>query len=281
MGTLRGRRKFPEVTGEIVRLAGLVGRPHHADVMKERVVLITGGATGIGAETARLAASHGWAVCINYRQSADEASQLVDEIREVGGKAMAIQADVAVEADILRLFQTLDQQWGRMDGLVNNAGILEQQGRVEAISADRLMRVFSTNVIGAFLCCREAVRRMSNRHGGQGGAIVNVSSVAARLGAAGEYVDYAASKGAMDTLTLGLAAEVAGEGIRVNAVRPAFIHTRIHALGGEPGRIQRLLPAIPMGRGGEAREVAEAIVWLLSEKASYVTGTLMDMAGGK
>lgn len=249
--------------------------------MKERVLLITGGATGIGAETARLAAIRGWAVCVNYRRSEDEACKLADEILEAGGAAMAIQADLAVEADVLRLFKTIDQHWGRIDGLVNNAGILEKQGRVDAVSADRLMRVFSTNVIGAFLCCREAILRMSSRYSGQGGAIVNVSSAAARLGAAGEYVDYAASKGALDAMTIGLAAEVAGEGIRVNAVRPAFIHTRIHALGGEPQRIQRLLPAIPMGRGGDAREVAEAIIWLLSEKASYVTGALIDMAGGK
>jgi NAD(P)-dependent dehydrogenase (short-subunit alcohol dehydrogenase family) len=249
--------------------------------MKKRVLLVTGGATGIGAETARVASRKGWAVCINYRNSREDATELETEIRSAGGDAMSVQADISLEDDVMRLFETVDRQWGRLDGLVNNAGILEKQCRVEAVSSDRLLRVLSTNVIGTFLCCREAVLRMSSKHGGDGGAIVNVSSAASRLGAAGEYVDYAASKGAMDTLTIGLAAEVASEGIRVNAVRPAFIHTRIHALGGEPGRIDRLKAVIPMGRGGTPEEVAATIVWLLSGEASYVTGALIDMAGGK
>lgn len=247
----------------------------------QRVLLVTGGATGIGAETVRLATRKGWAVCINYRNSRAEAVKLESEIREGGGEVHCVQGDVASEEDVVRIFAEIDRRWGRLDGLVNNAGILERQCRVKEITMDRLQRILSTNVIGPFLCCREAILRMSLKHGGNGGAIVNVSSIAAKLGAAGEYVDYAASKGAMDTLTIGLAAEVAAEGIRVNGVRPAFIHTRIHALGGEPERIERLKPVIPMGRGGTPEEVAAAIVWLLSEEASYVTGALIDMAGGK
>lgn len=249
--------------------------------MKQRVLLVTGGATGIGAETVRLAARRGWAVGIHYRSSREQALGLAEEVRQDGGEATTIQADISLEEEVVRLFHQIDQRWGRLDGLVNNAGILEKQCRVQDITADRVQRIFSTNVIGAFLCCREAVLRMSSKARGSGGAIVNVSSAAARLGAAGEYVDYASSKGAIDTLTIGLAAEVAGEGIRVNGVRPAFIHTRIHALGGEPDRINRLKSAIPMGRGGKPEEVAEAIVWLLSAEASYVTGALIDMAGGK
>ncbi len=249
--------------------------------MKKRVLLVTGGATGIGAETARLASRAGWAVCINYRSSRDEAAELAEEIHGAGGEILIVRGDISLEADVTGLFEEIDRQWGRLDGLVNNAGILEKQCRVEDITSARLLRVLSTNVIGPFLCCREAVLRMSLKRGGQGGSIVNVSSAASRMGAAGEYVDYAASKGAMDTLTIGLAAEVAAEGIRVNGVRPAFIHTRIHALGGEPDRINRLKAIIPMGRGGNPEEVAAAIGWLLSEEASYVTGALIDMAGGK
>lgn len=249
--------------------------------MTKRVLLVTGGATGIGAETVRIASQKGWAVCINYRNSREDATELETEIRSAGGDAMAVQADISSEEDVIRLFETVDRQWGRVDGLVNNAGILEKQCRVESVTSDRLLRILSTNVIGTFLCCREAIQRMSSKQGGAGGSIVNVSSAASRLGAAGEYVDYAASKGAMDTLTVGLAAEVALEGIRVNAVRPAFIHTRIHTLGGEPGRIDRLKAVIPMGRGGSPEEVAATVVWLLSEEASYVTGALIDMAGGK
>ncbi|MFC7337843.1 SDR family oxidoreductase [Haloferula chungangensis] len=244
-------------------------------------ILITGGATGIGAATARLAAARGHAVAINYRRSEADATALVEEIRQTGGSAVAVQADVSVSADVDRLFDAVERELGPLGALVNNAGVLEKQCRVVDMDAGRLSRVFQTNVIGSFLCCIQAARRMSLTQGGAGGSIVNVSSAAARLGAAGEYVDYAASKGAMDTLTIGLAAEVAAEGIRVNAVRPAFIHTAIHAAGGEPGRIERLTPLIPMRRGGRPEEVATAILWLISEEASYTTGAIIDIAGGK
>ncbi len=243
--------------------------------------MITGASRGIGAATARLAAERGHAVCVNYRRDADGAQALVREIEATGGRAIAVQADVAIEADVVRLFETVDAQLGTLTGLANNAGVLERQGRVEDIDAARLARIFATNVTGAFVCAREAVRRMSTRHGGRGGAIVNVSSIAARLGAAGEYVDYAASKGALDTLTLGLAREVAAEGIRVNAVRPGLIHTGIHADGGEPGRVERIAPSLPMGRGGTPEEVAQAILWLLSSDASYATGTFIELGGGR
>jgi NAD(P)-dependent dehydrogenase (short-subunit alcohol dehydrogenase family) len=206
---------------------------------------------------------------------------LADDIGAAGGRAIAVRADVAVEADVVALFAAVDRQLGRVSALVNNAGTLEKQMRVEAMDGARLARVFATNVTGSFLCAREALRRMSTRHGGSGGAIVNVSSAAARLGSAGEYVDYAASKGAIDTFTLGLAREVADEGIRVNAVRPGLIHTGIHARGGEPGRVERLQGGVPMRRGGTAEEVAHAILWLLSAEASYVTGTMIDVTGGR
>ena len=245
-----------------------------------KVIIITGGSRGIGAATARLAGARGYAVCVNYLRSEEAAKAVVGEIKAGGGQAVAVAADVAQEEDVVRLFETVDEQLGTVTALVNNAGILEAQTRVEDMGADRLARVFSVNVTGCFLCAKEAVRRMSTARGGDGGAIVNVSSAAARLGAAGEYVDYAASKGAVDTLTIGLSREVAAEGVRVNAVRPAFIHTDIHASGGEPGRVDRVKDSIPMKRGGEPEEVADAIVWLLSEEASYVTGTFIDMAGG-
>ncbi|MBA4742194.1 MAG: SDR family oxidoreductase [Azoarcus sp.] len=245
------------------------------------VLLITGASRGIGAATARLAAERGHAVCVNYRRDTAGAQALVSEIEASGGRAIAVQADVAIEADVVRLFETVDAQLGPLTALVNNAGVLERQGRVEDIDAARLARIFATNVTGAFVCAREAVRRMSTRHGGRGGAIVNVSSIAARLGAAGEYVDYAASKGALDTLTLGLAREVAAEGIRVNAVRPGLIHTGIHADGGEPGRVERIAPSLPMGRGGTPEEVAQAILWLLSSDASYATGSFIELGGGR
>ncbi len=244
------------------------------------VMLVTGGSRGIGAATARLAAKHGYAVCVNYARSGDAAASVVHGIEASGGRAVAVAADIAREEDVLRLFAEVDRTLGPVRALVNNAGTLELQMRVENMSAERLHRVLATNVVGAFLCAREAVRRMSTRHGGAGGAIVNVSSAAARLGSAGEYVDYAASKGALDTMTIGLAREVAAEGIRVNAVRPAFIRTDIHARGGEPGRVDRVAPSVPMRRGGEAEEVARAILWLASDEASYTTGAFVDIAGG-
>ena len=218
---------------------------------------------------------------MNYRRSQADADRVVADIERRGGRAIAVAADVASEADVVRLFETVDARLGALTALVNNAGIVEPQMRVERMDAARLARVFATNVAGCFLCAREAVRRMSTRHGGAGGAIVNVSSAAARFGSPGEYVDYAASKGAIDTMTIGLAAEVVAEGIRVNAVRPGLIHTDIHASGGEPGRIDRLKGSIPMKRGGEPIEVARAILWLLSDEASYSTGTFIDVTGGR
>jgi NAD(P)-dependent dehydrogenase (short-subunit alcohol dehydrogenase family) len=244
-------------------------------------VLITGGSRGIGAATARLAATRGYTVCINYLRNRNAAGQLVSDIERGGGRAIAVQADVAVEQDVVRLFETIDRELGPLRALVNNAGILERQGRVDEMDAARIDRVFATNVTGAFICAREAVKRMSTRHGGRGGAIVNVSSRAARLGSPGEYVDYAASKAALDTLTLGLAREVGGEGVRVNGVRAGVIVTDIHAAGGEPGRPDRIAPTIPMKRAGEAAEVAHAILWLLSDEASYCTGAIVDVAGGR
>lgn len=243
-------------------------------------LIVTGGGRGIGAATARLAAQGGYAVCVNYLRDAQAASKVVAGIAAAGGEAAAAQGDVASESDVVRLFDRA-AQLGPITALVNNAGILELQGRLEAMSAERLARVFATNITGSFLCAREAVRRMSTRHGGRGGAIVNVSSMAARLGAPGEYIDYAASKGAIDTLTVGLAREVAEEGIRVNAVRPGVIRTDIHASGGEPGRVDRVKSSIPMKRGGEPEEVARAILWLLSDESSYSTGTFIDVSGGR
>jgi NAD(P)-dependent dehydrogenase (short-subunit alcohol dehydrogenase family) len=244
-------------------------------------IVITGAARGIGAATAVLAAASGYAVCMNYRTQHDAAAAVVSTIKAADGEALAIQADVSAEADVVRLFDACTERFGAPVGLVNNAGILEQQARVEQLDLARLQRVFSTNVFGAFLCAREAVRRMSTKHGGAGGAIVNVSSMAARLGGPGEYVDYAASKGAIDTFTVGLAVEVAQEGIRVNAVRPGVIYTDIHASGGEPGRVDRVKAFVPMRRGGRAEEVARAILWLLSPDASYTTGAFIDVSGGR
>lgn len=250
-----------------------------------KTLLITGGSRGIGAATVRLAARAGYAVCFSYRQDAAAALQLVAEVTREGGREaapiLAFQADISREEDIRALFTATEQRFGPLSALVNNAGILERQTRVEEMDGERLQRIFATNVIGTFLCCREAVRRLSTRHGGHGGAIVNLSSRAARLGAAGEYVDYAASKAAIDTLTVGLAREVAAEGIRVNAVAPGLIDTDIHASGGEPGRVERLRPGVPMQRGGTPEEVAKAVLWLLSEDASYTTGAILDVAGGR
>jgi NAD(P)-dependent dehydrogenase (short-subunit alcohol dehydrogenase family) len=245
------------------------------------IVIVTGGSRGIGAATATLAAARGYAVCVNYRSNIAAADRVVGAIARSGGRAIAVRADVSIEADVIRLFETCDAELGGVTALVNNAGILERQMRVESMDAARLQRVFATNVTGAFLCAREAVKRMSTKHGGRGGAIVNVSSAASRIGGAEEYVDYAASKGAIDTLTIGLAKEVAAEGIRVNAVRPGVIRTEIHASGGEPGRVDRVKASVPMQRGGEADEVATAIVWLLSDEASYTTGAFIDVSGGR
>jgi len=244
-------------------------------------MLITGASRGIGAATARLAAQQGYALCLNYHQRADAANAVLEQVRGLGVTAIAVQADVADETQVLQMFEAIDREFGRLDVLVNNAGMLEQQMRLEQMDAARWTRVLGANVIGSFLCAREAIKRMSTRHGGRGGAIVNLSSVAARLGAPGEYIDYAAAKGAIDSMTLGLAKEVASEGIRVNAVRPGVIHTDIHAAGGEPDRVERVKASVPMGRGGQAEEIAEAILWLASEQASYTSGALLDVAGGR
>ncbi len=246
-----------------------------------KVMLITGASRGIGAATARLAAAQGYALCLNYQHQATAAQVLAKEIIQAGGQAITAQADVGDERQVLQLFARLDQQFGRLDVLVNNAGMLEPQMRLEQMDLARWQRVFATNVFGSFLCCREAIKRMSTRQGGSGGAIVNLSSVAARLGAPEEYIDYAAAKGAIDSMTLGLAKEVAADGIRVNAVRPGVIATEIHASGGEPERVARVSRSVPMGRGGQASEVAEAILWLASEQASYTSGALLDVSGGR
>lgn len=246
-----------------------------------KLVLITGGSRGIGAATALLAARQGYAVAVNYSANSLAADEVVRQIRQSGGQAMAVQADVALEAQVITMFEKIDAKFGPVSALVNNAGVVDQTTRVDAITLERLQRLFAVNVFGSFLCAREAVRRMSTRYGGTGGAIVNVSSAAARLGSPGQYVDYAAAKGAIDTFTLGLAKEVASEGIRVNAVRPGLIDTNIHASGGLPQRAHDLAPEVPMQRPGTAEEVAEAIVWLLGDKASYATGALLDIAGGR
>ena len=246
-----------------------------------RILLVTGGSRGIGAATVRLAAAGGYDVCVNYRSDAAAAAQVVEAATLAGARAVAVQADVAVEADVGRLFAACDERLGRLSALVNNAAILETQARLDAMDAARISRVFATNVTGPFLCAREAVRRMYTRYGGTGGAIVNVSSGASRMGSPGEYIDYAATKGALDTMTIGLSREVALEGIRVNAVRAGHIYTGLHASGGEPDRVERVKSQVPMGRGGQPEEIAQAILWLLSDDASYTTGAFLDVAGGK
>ncbi|MDN4056686.1 SDR family oxidoreductase [Massilia sp. YIM B02769] len=247
----------------------------------EKIILITGGGRGIGAACAIEAAQRRYRVCISYRSDDAAAAGVVDAITTGGGAAFAIKADVADEAQVEAMFRAIDGRYGRLDALVNNAGVLSQQMRVDQMDAARIQRIMATNIVGSMLCAREAVRRMSTRHGGAGGGIVNVSSRAGVLGAAGEYVDYAASKAAMDALTIGLSKEVALEGIRVNGVRPGLIHTDMHASGGEPGRVARLAASVPMGRGGQPAEVAQAVLWLLSEAASYTTGSFIDVSGGR
>jgi len=244
--------------------------------MAGKVMIVTGGGRGIGAATARLAAERGFAVCVNYRQDKEAAVSLAQEI-----EGIAVQADVSQEADVVRLFEETDRALGRVGALVNNAGIVDRSVRVEQITAARLARMFAVNVTGSFLCAREAVKRMSKRHGGAGGAIVNVSSIAAKLGSPGDYVDYAASKAAIDTFTIGLAKEVGAEGIRVNAVRPGIIRTEIHAVSGDPARVERIGQTAALQRPGEPEEVARAILWLVSEEASYLTGAIVDVSGGR
>jgi NAD(P)-dependent dehydrogenase (short-subunit alcohol dehydrogenase family) len=247
----------------------------------KEVLLVTGGSRGIGAAVARLAADKGYAVAVNYASNAKAAGEVVREITSRGGRAIAVQADVAKEEEILAMFVSVDQQFGPLTALVNNAGVVDMTARVDEMSAERLKRMFDINVIGSIVCAREAVRRMSTKHGGAGGAIVNVSSAASRLGSPGQYVDYAAAKGAIDAFTLGLAKEVAAEGIRVNAVRPGLIETDIHASGGMPDRVRQLQHLVPMQRGGSPLEVAQAILWLLSPEASYTTMSLIDVSGGR
>lgn len=247
----------------------------------DKVIVVTGGSRGIGAVTARLAAKRGYAVCLSYLRDSEAAHAVIEGIMSAGGTAIAVPADVSSETDVIRLFKTVDDALGPATALVNNVGIVEQQTRVENMDAARWNRVFAVNVTGSFLCAREAIRRMSTKYGGNGGAIVNVSSVAARLGSPDEYVDYAAAKAAIDTFTVGLAKEVATEGIRVNAVRPGVVYTDIHASGGEPNRVERVKEFVPMKRGGQPEEVARAILWLLSDEASYSTGAILDVSGGR
>jgi NAD(P)-dependent dehydrogenase (short-subunit alcohol dehydrogenase family) len=249
--------------------------------MADKIILVTGGSRGIGAATARLAAQRGYAVAVNYVANRDAAEAVVADIVRGGGRAIAVAGDVSKEEDIVNLFATVDRELGTLTALVNNAGVLDHQSRLDQMTVERINRVLIANITGSLLCAREAVRRMSTRHGGHGGTIVNLSSMAAKLGGPGEYVDYAASKGAIDAFTIGLAKEVAAEGIRVNAVRPGLIYTDIHASGGEAGRVDRLKDAVPMKRGGTAEEVANAILWLVSDESSYATGTFIDISGGR
>lgn len=245
------------------------------------VLLVTGASRGIGAATAVLAAQQGWRVAVNYSTNRAAADHVVQQITQAGGEALAIQADVGDEAQVVAMFQRIDSHWGRLDGLVNNAGVVDMPARVDEMTVARLERMFRLNITASFVCAREAVRRMSTRHGHSGGVIVNLSSAASRIGGSGQYVDYAASKGAIDTLTKGLALEVAGEGIRVNQVSPGIIDTEIHASGGNPGRAQAVGPSLPLKRPGSAQEVAQAILWLLSPASSYTTGANIDVTGGR
>ena len=246
-----------------------------------KVLLVTGGSRGIGAATALLAAQNGWSVAVNYTANSLAADEVVRQIRAAGGQAMSVQADVADEGQVLRMFEHIDAKFGRLTGLVNNAGVVDVTARVQDMSVARWKRMFDINVIGSMICAREAVRRMSTKHGGEGGSIVNVSSAASRLGSPGQYVDYAAAKGAIDAFTIGLAKEVAGEGVRVVAVRPGITDTGIHATGGEPDRASRMAPQLPMGRAAHPEEVGEAIAWLLSDAASYTAGAILDVSGGR
>ena len=247
----------------------------------DKILLVTGASRGIGAATSLLAARQGWSVVVNFNARGDEANALVQRITEQGGRAMALQADVSNEAQVMAMFEQIDAQWGRLSGLVNNAGVVDVAARLDEMTWTRWRRMFDINVLGSLLCAREAVRRMSTRSGGSGGRIVNVSSAAARLGSPAQYLDYAAAKAAIDTMTVGLAKEVGAEGIRVNAVRPGLIETDIHASGGQPDRVRDLVHQVPMQRGGQADEVAQAIVWLLSDAASYTTMALVDVTGGR
>ena len=249
--------------------------------MAQPLMLVTGGSRGIGAATVLLAASRGWRVAFSYKDNAEAANTVVAKAKSLGGDVIALQADVSNESDVVLLFETVEQKLGSISALINNAGMLEQQMRLDQMDLGRWQRVFSANVFGSFLCAKQAVTRMSTKHGGKGGVIVNVSSAASRLGSPNEFIDYAAAKGAVDSMTIGLAKELATEGIRVNAVRPGLIYTDIHASAGDPGRVDRVKMGVPMQRGGTAEEVAEAILWLASEHSSYVTGTLLDVTGGR
>jgi len=249
--------------------------------MSKPIMLITGGSRGIGAATALGAAKRGYRIALSYLGNVAAANEIVQKIQQGGGEAIAIQADVGIEADVLRLFKSVDEKMGVLHALVNNAGMLEKQMRLDQMDLGRWQRVLNANVIGSFLCAREAVLRMSTKHGGKGGVIVNLSSAASRLGSPNEFIDYAAAKGAVDSMTIGLAKEVATEGIRVNAVRPGLIYTDIHISAGEPGRVDRAKAGVPMQRGGSAEEVAETVLWLASDESSYVTGTLLDVTGGR